>query len=218
MEKASVLKAEIREHAGSGNSERLRKAGQVPAIIYGHKKTPVTISLDAHSLSEQLHHGHRLIDIQIGKTAEKLIVKEVQYDYLGKNIIHLDLMRVDVTEKITVEVSVQLKGTAKGAQEGGVISSHASMLEVECTAINIPEVISISIKEIGVGDTIHAKDIVLPQGVVLISNPEMLLVSCTTVAEPKTTEELETETPTAPEVITEVKRAEKEAAKEAEEK
>jgi large subunit ribosomal protein L25 len=218
MENSSLLKAEIRENTGTGSAAAVRKKGQVPAIIYGHKKTPMAITLNTHDLTEQLHRGQRLIDVQIDKATEKLIVKAVQYDHLGKNIIHLDLMRVNVTERIKVDVPIQIKGTAKGTLEGGVVSSQVSKLEVECAAINIPEAIVINIKEIGVGDSIHAKDVVLPEGVKLISNPEMLLVSCSTVEEPKTTEEIEAEAPAAPEVITEVKREERAAAAEEESK
>lgn len=197
-----VLKAEIREQSGSKQSARLRGQGRVPAVVYGHKKDPVAISLDAHDFAEGLHRGQRLIDVQIGKKKEKMMVKDLQYDHLGKEVIHADLMRVDVTEVVKVDVPVEIKGTAKGTHEGGIIEVHADKVQVECKVVEIPESIALSVKELGVGDSLHAKDLQLPEGVKLVSPPEMLIVSCRVVAVAKTTEELEAETPVAPEVIT----------------
>jgi len=212
MAKTLLLKAEIRERTGSKAVQKVRKEGRIPAIVYGHNKKPVSISLDAHNFAEGLHHGHRLMDIQINKKKEKIFVKDLQYDHLGKKVIHADLMRVDVTEMIRVDVPIELKGgaTAKGTHEGGIIEEHADHLEVECKATEIPENISVSVKEIGVGDALHASDIELPEGVKLISPPETLLVTCHLVAAAKTTEEVEEEMPTAPEVISEAKEAEEE--------
>jgi large subunit ribosomal protein L25 len=212
MAKTLLLKAEIRERTGSKAVQKVRKEGRIPAIVYGHNKTPVAISLDAHNFAEGLHHGHRLMDVQINKKKEKIFVKDLQYDHLGKKVIHADLMRVDVTEMIRVDVPIELKGgaTAKGTHEGGIIEEHADHLEVECKATDIPENISVSVKEIGVGDALHASDIELPEGVKLISPPETLLVTCHLVAAAKTTEEVEEEMPTAPEVISEAKEAEEE--------
>lgn len=208
MEKALLLKAEIREHTGSKNAAELRGQGRIPAIVYGHKEKPIAISLDAHNLVEGLHHGHRVLDVQIGKRKEKMIVKDLQYDYLGRDIIHADLMRVDVTETVKVAVSIELKGTAKGTHEGGIIEEHADHLEVECKVTDIPESIIVWVKEVEVGDTLHAADIELPSGVKLVSDPSMLLVTCSLVAAAKTTEELEEEAPAAPEVVGEVKEVE----------
>jgi large subunit ribosomal protein L25 len=208
MKKSLLLKAEIREQTGSKNAEKLRGQGRIPAIVYGHKREPVAISLDAHNLVEEMQHGRRVLDVQIGKKKEKMIVKDLQYDYLGRDIMHADLMRVDVTETVKVMVPIELKGTAKGAHEGGIIEGHADHVEVECKVTDIPESIIVSVKEVDVGDTLHAGDIELPSGVNLVSDPSMLLVTCSLVAAAKTTEELEEEVPIAPEVIGEVKEGE----------
>ena len=87
MEKLLFLKAEIRDHTGSKDAIKLRKNGRIPAIVYGHKQKPVAVSLDRNTIVEELHHGHRLMDVQIGRKKEKMIVKDLQYDYLGKDII-----------------------------------------------------------------------------------------------------------------------------------
>ena len=212
MGKALLLKAEIREQTGSKAVRRVRQQGRIPAIVYGHKQKPVSISLDAHNFVEGLHHGHRLMDVQIGGKKEKMIVKDLQYDYLGKNIIHVDLMRVDITEMIRVTVPIELKGTALGTHEGGIIEVHADHLEIECRATDIPETIIVLIKEVSIGNPLHAGNIELPDGVKLISSPETLLVTCHLVAAAKTTEQIEEEMPAVPEVIGEVKEPQAEQA------
>jgi large subunit ribosomal protein L25 len=214
MEKSLLLKAEIREHTGSKWAAKVRKQGRIPAIVYGHKQEPVAVSLDAHNLVEGLHHGHRVMDLQIGKKKETMMVKDLQYDYLGRDIIHVDLVRVDASEMVKVAVLLELKGTAKGTHEGGIIEEHTDHLEVECKVTDIPETIVVSVKEVGVGDTVHASDIELPDGIKLASDPGTLLVTCHLVAAAKTTEVLEEEVPIAPEVIGEVKEPEEEEASE----
>jgi len=214
MAKTLVLKAEVREHTGSKAVRKVREQGKIPAIVYGHKEDPVAISLDAHDFVEGLHHGHRLMDVQIGKKKQKTIVKELQYDHLGRNIIHADLVRVDITESIRVTVPIELKGTAAGTHEGGIVEEHMDHLEIECKATDIPEVIAVSVKELHVGGAVHAGEIELPAGVKLISSPDTLLATCRLVAAAKTTEELEEEVPTAPEVIGEEKESEEEAQEE----
>jgi large subunit ribosomal protein L25 len=214
MAKVLVLKAEIREQTGTKAVHKVREQGKIPAIVYGHKEQPIAISLDEHNFVEGLHHGHRLVDIQIGKKKEKTIVKALQYDYSGKNIIHADLMRVDVSEVIKVTVPIELKGTAQGTHEGGIVEEHTDHLEIECKATEIPETIIVSVKEIKVGDALHAGDIVLPDGVKLVSPPETLLVTCHLVAAAKTTEQVEEEIPAAPEVIGEAKEPEEETTEE----
>lgn len=217
MGKTLVLKAQVREHTGSKHAAKVRAQGRIPAIVYGHKQEPVAISLDAHNFVVGLGHRGRLMDLQIGKKKEKMIVKDLQYDYLGKNIIHADLMRVDVTETIRVTVPIELKGTAQGTHEGGIIEEHADRLEIECKVTEIPETLVAWVKDVSVGDAMHASDIEIPEGVKLVSSPETLIVTCHLVAAAKTTEQVEEEMPVAPEVIGEGEQAEEEGAAAAEE-
>jgi len=209
MAKNLVLKAEVREHTGSKFAARVRRDGRIPVIIYGHKQEPVAVSVDAHNFVEGLHHGHRVMDVQIGRKKETMVVKDLQYDYLGKYIIHADLMRVDASEMITVPVPIELKGTAAGIHEGGIIEEHADHLEIECKVSDIPEMIAVSVKDVHVDNNLHAGEIELPDGVKLVSDASTLLVTCHMVAAAKSTEEVEAETPTAPEVIGEAKDEEK---------
>jgi len=214
MEKKLLLKAEMREHTGSKWAAKVRKQGRIPAIVYGHKQESVAISLDAHNFVEGLHHGRRVMDLQIGKKKETMMVKDLQYDCLGRDIIHVDMVRVDVTETVKVAVQIELKGTAKGTHEGGIIEEHTDHIDVECRVTDIPEKVVVSVKEVGVGDTVHAADIELPESVKLASDPGTLLVTCHLVAAAKTTEALEEEVPIAPEVIGEVKEPEEEGVSE----
>ncbi|MDO8304086.1 MAG: 50S ribosomal protein L25, partial [Sedimentisphaerales bacterium] len=171
MAEAVVLKAQIRDGGGSKKSTALRQKGMIPAVVYGHKENPVSIAVSLRDFLANLHHGSRLFDVEIVGKQEKLLIKDVQYDYLGKDVIHADFMRVDLTEKIKISVPIELKGTAKGAADGGIVDQHLSQLEVECMVTNIPDAIVVSIKELGIGDSIHAADIKLPAGVALITDP-----------------------------------------------
>jgi len=208
MAKAFSLKAEAREHTGSRPAAKVRKEGRIPAIVYGHQQEPKAITLDAHDFVEGLHHGHRVLDVQLGRKKEKVMVKDLQYDHLGKQVVHADLMRVDVTERVRVSVPIELKGVAKGTHEGGIINEQMDHIEVECVVTEIPESIPVNIKEVEVGDAIHAGDIMLPEGIKLVTEPGTVILTCGLVAAAKTTEELEAEAPTAPEVIGEEKEEE----------
>jgi len=207
MENTLLLKAEVREQTGTKVAARLRKKGRIPAIIYGHKQEPAPISLDAHDFSQGLHHGHRLMNIDVNGKETAVIVKDLQYDYLGRDIIHVDMIRVDVTERIKISVPIELKGTAKGTHEGGIVEEHATCIDIECLVSSIPEVIIVNIKDVGVGDVLHASDITLPENTKLASPAETLLVTChlkaAAVSEDDAVEE--EETPGSPEVITEKK-------------
>lgn len=215
MENTFELEALVREKAGSRDAVKLREQGRLPAVMYGHKQEPQSISVNAHDFVEALHHGHRLMDIKIDGQAQAVLVKAVQYDHLGKNIIHADLIRVDVTEKVKVKVPIELKGNAKGTHEGGMIEEHVDRLEIAAVVSAIPEFIPVSIKEVGVGDALHARDIDLPEGIELISPADTLVVTCHLKAAAKSAEDAaeatEEEAATSPEVITEKKTDEGEA-------
>lgn len=195
------LKVEVRDTVGSKQAVRLRKVGKIPVIVYGHGQEPVAIAVNLHDFTEALHHGQRIFEVSLSKKKATLLVKELQYDYLGKDIIHVDMVRVDLTELVKVTVPIEQKGTSKGSHEAGIIDELLDHIEIECKAGEIPEMIEVSVKEIGVGDSIHAGDIVLPEGAKLVTDPRALVLHCHLVAAAKTTEEIEEEAPTAPEVI-----------------
>lgn len=209
---AVSLKADIRESSGSSQSIRLRKEGKLPAVVYGHHQASVSIAVDAHEFVRGLHHGHRLFAVELAGKKETLLLKTIQYDYLGKDVIHADLIRVDLSERVTVDVPLVFKGVAKGTTQGGMLEEALTHLEIECGVTDIPEMISINVRELGIGDSMHAKDLVLPAGVELKTSPDALIVICleSKVAASEAGEGVEgaEAAPVQPEVITERKKEE----------
>lgn len=215
--KEILLKAETRKDVGTKEAAKLRKQKKIPAIVYGHKQQPTAIAIDEHSFVEGLHHGSRLFDVEIDGKTEKLLIKSVQHDYLGSTIIHADFIRVDLSERVKVEVPLNFKGIPAGAQDGGILEEHLDSLEVECAVVEIPATIEVSVKALKVDESIFAKDVVLPAGVKLLTAPETLLVACHIPLAAPAEEAVETgEEPTSPEVLTE--RKPKEGEEESEEK
>ena len=210
MEKALLLKAEVREKLGKKNTKQLRKEGKIPATVYGHKKEPASLFLNAHDTNVGLHHGGRILELQIGKKKETVIFKNLQYDYLGEEIIHVDFMRVDAGEVIKVKIPIEIKGKAKGTLGGGIVEEHLDKLEIECRVTDIPDSIEISVKDLDVGDSIHAGDVELDKGMKLITSKDVLLITCHLVAAAKSAEEAEGEEIAQPEVIGEKKEEETE--------
>ena len=205
MSETSVLKASIRAQLGKKNTAALRAQGKMPAVVYGHKQETMSIAIDSHEFTEALHHNQRIFGIDIDGKAEKLLVKDLQYDHFGQNIIHVDFVRVDLSETVTVEVPLEVKGTASGITHGGIIDELVTSIEVECVVTSIPESIAVLIKDLEVGESIHAGDIKLPDGVKLITDPSTVVINCHLLAAAKSTEETEEDAPTSPEVITEKK-------------
>jgi large subunit ribosomal protein L25 len=207
MSDKKVLKAEIRQSTGTSKTVALRRAGMMPAVVYGHKKEAVSIAVNAHEFVTALHHGHRIFEVDLGGTTETVLVKDAQYDHLGRDMIHADLVRVDLQEKVTVTVPLELKGTSAGSHEGAIIDEHLDHLEIECTVASIPSHIEFSIKEVHVGDSVHASDVELPAGMVLKTSADALILTCHLVAAAVSAEDEAVhegeEAPASPEVITE---------------
>jgi large subunit ribosomal protein L25 len=213
MTETFSLKAELREKLGTSNSAVARKQGKLPVNVYGHKQASISVAIDNHAFVEAIRKGHRLFDMDIAGKNEKLLLKDVQYDYLGKNIIHADLMRVDLSETVKVFVPIVLKGTAPGTLSGGIIDEVLSKLEVECVVTNIPEAIPVSVKSLEIGKSIHAGEIELPEGVKLLTDPLAMVLSCHILivkAVAEGTEEGAVAAPASPEVLTEKNKEAKE--------
>lgn len=206
MEKTVELNAQPRDKIGTKKATRLRQAGLIPGVVYGHQAEPLPIAVSAHDLGLIVHKGHRLLELRMPDRSEQVLIKDLQYDHLGRSIIHVDMMRVSLTEVVKVEVPVVLKGVAKGTHEGGIVEVHSDKIEIACQVTAIPELIDVWIDDLGLGQSIFARDIKLPAGAKLVSPPELLIASCRMVAEAKTTEQLQMETPAAPEVIREAKK------------
>jgi large subunit ribosomal protein L25 len=203
MSEVMSLNVELREQLGSKTASRLREEGKTPAVIYGHKKASVSIAMNSHDFTLALHRGNRIFSVNLPEGQQALLLKELQYDHLGKNILHADLVRVDLTERVTVNVPLALRGTAKGSSHGGVLEELLDHLEIECPVLEIPASIPVIIKDVDIDDSITAGQITLPPSCVLKTDPKALVVICHEKVEEKTAEEALAETPTTPEVITE---------------
>ena len=184
---------------GSRVSRKLRAQGRIPAIIYGHKQEPTPISMSRDSVWEMIKKSTHLAQLEFGGTSEMVLVRDVQWDHLGKEIIHLDFARVNAEESIATEVRLDLRGTAPGTNEGGVLEHLVHAIEVHCRATSIPESIKVDVSSLRLGQAIYLRDLVLPEGVTTTLDPELLLVHVTSpAAEP---EPAETTEGTQPEVI-----------------
>lgn len=203
MSEVMSLNVELREQLGSKTASRLREQGKTPAVIYGHKQASISIAVDTHEFTLGLHRGHRIFSVDLPEGKQTLLLKALQYDHLGKAIVHADMVRVDLTERVIVKVPLTLRGTAKGSTHGGVVEELLDHLEIECPVLEIPASIPVLIKDLEVGDSISAGQIALPANFVLKTDPKALVVICQEQVAAKTTEELLAEVPAAPEVITE---------------
>ncbi|MCB9850749.1 MAG: 50S ribosomal protein L25 [Phycisphaerales bacterium] len=178
MMDVTTLPATRRTHLGSKHTRRIRQNGQIPAIIYGHKQDPVPIALDAHEIELLLLHHSRVISVDLDSKSDQYLIKAVQYDHLDTTPIHLDLVRVDMDEKVEVEVEVVLRGTPAGAHDGGILLQQLNTVLVECTVTAIPESIKHSIIDLALGGSVHVKDLQIPAGVTVLNDPDDLIATC----------------------------------------
>ena len=167
-----TIQAEARTHLGSKVNRRIRKAGQLPGIIYGHGEEPEPIAVSAHDMNLHVQHGARILNVDIGGTANKYLIKDVQFDHLQKDIIHFDLARVGLHERVQVEVGIELRGIPKGVSEGGILETLRNSLRVECEVLSIPKTLHPSVAHLEVGQSLLVKEITLPEGVVALDDPE----------------------------------------------
>jgi large subunit ribosomal protein L25 len=167
-----TLKAEPRQAAGSRAAARLRRDGKLPAVVYGHKQSSEPVSLNYHDVELHLEHGLHVIKLDMSGQVQPCQFKQAQYDYLGSTLVHVDLIRVDLSERVKVTVPLEFRGTPKGAVEGGQIRNEMSDVEIECVVSEIPELIRVDVSDLGLDDVLHVKDITLPDGATLVSDPE----------------------------------------------
>jgi large subunit ribosomal protein L25 len=188
MAETVVMEVQPRKDRGSRKAAQLRGVGLVPAILYGHKEATLSVAVSAEELHRAIRHGARVLDLKTGGKTEKVLIKELQWDHLGHEILHVDFARVSADERIRVTVPIELRGTAPGATGGGVLDQPMHTLPIECLAINIPESIRVPIGELQLGQSIHVRELHLPEGVKALADPEAIVVHVTTpIAEPEPT-------------------------------
>jgi large subunit ribosomal protein L25 len=176
MAEAVVLTTKPRKDLGKMNARRLRRQGLIPGVLYGHKEATVAVSLNKDDLGRAIRHGVRVVDVQAEGKMEKALIKEVQWDHLGLEILHVDFARVAADERVEVNVRVELRGTAAGIATGGVIDQPIHLLAVECLAIAVPDSIRVNVSALQLGQAIHVKELALPEGVKSLSDPEAVVV------------------------------------------
>ena len=193
------LKAEKRSALGSRANQRLRKTGIIPAVVYGHKEETLPVQLNKKELSAHIGHGSHLFSLSFDGHSESVLVKDVQYDAFGQEVLHVDFARVDLNERVTVSVGITLKGDPKGEKDGGVLQQVLNELEIECVVTEIPDVINIDVSELGKDESIHVSDIKLGGSIIIITEASLLVAKVEEIAEQ--IDEVDAEGAAEPEVI-----------------
>ena len=177
---AELFQAEARELTGSANTRRLRRAGMVPAILYGQGKDVVHLSIPESQVNSAVRNNQPYIQLE-GASTESAQIQELQWDALGSTVLHVDLTRMDANAMIEVELTISLTGDA-GAAINQVIRTTTAVVP----AMNIPNGLVADLSSLNDGDSISLGDIELPEKVSLLSDPSTVLVTCGAVATPET--------------------------------
>jgi len=183
MASMTTLTGKPRKGTGTRAARTIREAGEIPAIIYGHGEAPEGVTLSRHDVEVALSHGARTLEVSVNGTKKTYLIKEVQYDHLQHDPIHMDLARVDLTERVRVRVGIELRGTAKGVSEGGVLEQLMGSIEVECVVTEIPSTLHPVITHLMLGDTLYVKDLPLPAGVTPLADPDERVAQVRKLAE-----------------------------------
>lgn len=184
MAKAIELAVSPREVTGKA-TKHLRRAGVIPANIFGHGEAPQAVQLESHAFEElrRGHHATGVISLKIdgAKRAQTALIRHVQRNPLNGKVLHIDFFRVSMRDRISAKVPLRFEGTPPGVKvEGGVLLHLLEALEVECAAGDIVESIEVEISSLEhIDDVIHAKDVKLPPNFALVTDPEEAVVKIT---------------------------------------
>ena len=172
--------------------------GKIPAILYGHGKENISLSISADEFAAAIRHGSRLLKLT-GDITDTALIKECQWNTWGTEVLHIDFTRTSLDEKVNAQIAIELRGEAPGAKEGGTVNLLLHELEVECTASSIPEKFEISINDLELNGHICVSDLELAKNVTVLADPETVIVSCIPVVEEE--EEAEEGAEAEPEII-----------------
>ena len=170
-----VINAELRTDTGKGSARRMRHADNVPAIIYGAGAEPMMLTFTHQEISHQLENEafySHILTVNIDGKANKAVLKDLQRHPSKARILHLDLLRVSETEKLTMQVPLHFMGeeVAPGVKdEGGMISHNMSIVEIRCLAKDLPEYLEVDMSAVNINETVHLSDIKLPGGVEIVA-------------------------------------------------
>lgn len=192
MEKLKI-KAETREVGKKGLNRRLRKDGFIPAVLYGHGDDPMALSVNSKEFTTKIKALglNVLIELDVpggSQNPHVVMLKDYQTDSLKRKITHIDLLKINLKEKVTVKIPLKLVGKAVGLAKGGLVEQARRELEVECLPGNIPEVIEVDITELDVGSSLHINQIKLPHGVEVPHDVDFAIVSIVVPREEKVEE------------------------------
>ncbi|MDD3374572.1 MAG: 50S ribosomal protein L25 [Candidatus Omnitrophica bacterium] len=214
------LDVQIRSQIGKEGSQKVRKEDCIPAIVYGEHKDPTAIKVDRRSF-ERIRREHRgesvVFHLNVLDGEKKLrdyaaLVKEVQHHPVSDSLLHIDFIRISLTEKIEVKIPIHVQGDAVGVKKnGGSVDHHLREIDVICLPTKIPSHIDVDVSDLDIHDALHVKDLVFPEGVVTEHDLESIVVSIAPPMREIEEEPSEEDATTEPEVIKEKK---KEAASE----
>jgi len=174
------LEGQVRPGTGKGPARSARRAGLIPGVIYGagEKPTALAVPKKEFELAIKSAGGNVIVALKLGNSVEQTaIIREVQRDPISHDIIHLDFHHISLTEKVTVEVAVHLVGTPDGVKNGGGILEHITRtVEIECLPTSIPAHLEADVSALGIGDSIHVRDLVITNADVL-SDPDTTIAT-----------------------------------------
>jgi large subunit ribosomal protein L25 len=177
----NALVAEPRTGTGKGVARKLRAAGRIPGVVYGPGKPPTPVTLDPRALERVLHGSgsgmNTLIDLDVSGLRRTVLVKELQRDPVRGAWLHADLYEVDLEKPIRVEVPLHFVGKAKGIEFGGILDHAVRELEIMCLPRAIPDHIEVNVDSLEIGQSLHVRDLTLPEGVTLLSDPDLTVAS-----------------------------------------
>ena len=179
------LHVEKREETGKNEARRSRARGKIPAVVYGSKKPTVPISVDRRALSDAFRGGARENAIFLLKLAgtdqsRHVMIKELQQDPVSRKALHIDFVRIEMTTRIRVKVSVEVVGIAVGVKtEGGILDFVTREIEIECLPGNIPAHIPVDVTNLAIGDALRISELVAPEGVTVVDDPEKVILHIT---------------------------------------
>ena len=180
MAKTATIRAQTRDETGKGAARTARRGGRVPGILYGHGEESVALSVDAGELSRLVHSisvDNTIVDLDVAGDPYKVLIREIQKHPFRDEFVHIDFFHVAMDEKIHVEIPVVLAGVATGVKnKGGVLDHQLREIEVFCLPGNIPEKVEIDVSELDIGDSIHVRDIALPD-VEILADPDRSVVA-----------------------------------------
>lgn len=176
---SDVIEVKKREETGTLRMRRLRAAGRVPAVIYGQGKDSVAVSIATRDVEKMIQSGRYIVALN-GDVTEDALIKEVQWDAFGSEVLHLDFARIDASEAVEVSLSVELRGDAPGTRNGGVIKHSLHELTIRCPADKMPEHLEVNINELELDQSITAGEIELPPSAELLIDGSEIVVACVT--------------------------------------